>query len=63
MKVDDLEHTRMDELCDESDVAERGVRGLANKEVVFRISGSEEYLLFEAGGFWHEEGINHKLLI
>jgi hypothetical protein len=63
VKIADLIHTTMDELVGEKDISERGVRGLINREVVFKIRGSKELLLFEKGGIWHEQGINHSLVV
>ena len=53
----------MEELTSDSDISERAARGLINKEVIFRVKGSSEMLAFESGGFWHESGINHSLLV
>ena len=63
MRISDLELTTLELLVGERDISERGVRGLVNKEVAFKIRDSKELLLFQKGGVWHEEGINHSLLV
>ncbi len=62
-KIQDLEATTLDELFGEADYQERSVRGLLNKEVAFRVKGTGELLFFDKNGIWHEQGINHPLLI
>lgn len=41
VKISDLEQTTLYELLGEKDISERGVRGLINKEVVFKIKDSK----------------------
>ena len=53
----------MEELTPDTDFSERGTRGLLNKEVAFKVRGSSELLLFERNGVWHQEGVNHPLLV
>jgi hypothetical protein len=63
VKIQDLQLTTFEELFDDINPHERSTRGLFNKQVAFKIRGSDELLLFEANGTWHEEGINHSLLV
>lgn len=54
VKIQDLELATFEELFDDTNPHERSVRGLLNKQVAFKIRGSDELLLFEANGIWHE---------
>ena len=50
---------RMEEITSDIDPSEKGVRGLINKNVIFKVKNSSEYLVFEKDGIWFEEGLNH----
>ena len=46
VRINDLELVSLDDLYKDNDPSERSVRGLANKEVVFKVRETDEYLMF-----------------
>ena len=63
VRISDLEATNLSDLYGEDNSSEKSVRGLANRDVAFRIKSTNEHLLFDKNGIWSEEGINHPLLV
>ena len=62
-KISELELVSLEDVFGEGNHSEKAVRGLINRDVIFRIKGTKELLLFDKQGFWHTEGINHQLLV
>jgi hypothetical protein len=53
VKIGDLELASLEQMLSDGDHSERGVRGLLNRQVAFKVKGSQELLLFERNGIWH----------
>lgn len=64
VKISDLELVNYDELTGEKNPSERALRGYLNQNVAFKVKGTKnEYLFFDKNGIWHEDGLNHPLLV
>lgn len=50
---------KMEDITSDIDPSEKGVRGFINKNVIFKVKDTNEYLVFEKDGIWFEEGLKH----
>ena len=61
VKLSDLEYVDKDFIGDT--VFKLSTRSAVDHKLIFRVKTTDELLMFDRDGLWHEEGLNHELMI